>query len=131
MGVSHCSTIVTRLYNFTGKGDTDPALDSKYVPKLKSICFPNDKTTLLSMDPGSTKSFDSDYYSVVLKRRGLFQSDAELLNDKITSAYVKLQAQSHGRTFFKDFQKSMVKMGKIGVLTGKAGEIRRHCAMVN
>ncbi|KAL4572990.1 hypothetical protein LXL04_019782 [Taraxacum kok-saghyz] len=131
VGISHCSTITTRIYNFTGKGDTDPSIDPNYVPKLKSRCVPNDKTTLLSMDPGSTKSFDSDYYSVVLKRRGLFQSDAELLNDKITRAYVKLQAQSHGRTFFQDFQKSMVKMGKIGVLTGKAGEIRRHCAVIN
>ncbi|KAL4572989.1 hypothetical protein LXL04_019781 [Taraxacum kok-saghyz] len=43
VGVSHCSTIATRLYNFTGKGDTDPALDSKYIPKLKSICFPTTK----------------------------------------------------------------------------------------
>lgn len=83
------------------------------------------------MDPGSSKSFDEDYYSVVLKRRGLFQSDAALLNDKTTAAYVKLQAKSHGYTFFKDFQASMVKMGQIGVLTGKAGEIRRHCALIN
>ncbi|CAI9265788.1 unnamed protein product [Lactuca saligna] len=131
IGISHCSTIATRLYNFTGKGDTDPSLDPRYVPELKRICFPTDTTTLLAMDPGSSKTFDEDYYSVVLKRRGLFQSDAALLNDKTTSAYVKLQAKSHGYTFFKDFQASMVKMGQIGVLTGKAGEIRRHCALIN
>ncbi|KAK9076919.1 hypothetical protein SSX86_005254 [Deinandra increscens subsp. villosa] len=131
IGVAHCSTIETRLYNFTGQGDTDPSLDPKYVPQLKSICFPTDKTTLLGMDPGSSKSFDQDYYKVVLKKRGLFQSDSALLSDKKTSLYVKLYSQSHGFTFFKDFQDSMVKMGKIGVLTGKAGEIRRTCAFVN
>ena len=103
MGISHCSSIAKRLYNFTGKGDTDPSLDSKYVPQLKSKCKPNDKTTLLEMDPGSSKIFDDDYYSVVMKRRGLFESDASLLNDKKTSDYVKLQVQSHGSTFFNDF----------------------------
>ena len=131
VGVSHCSTIASRLYNFTGKGDTDPTLDPKYVPHLKSKCKPTDTTTLLEMDPGSVKTFDEDYYTIVSKRRGLFESDAALLNDKQTSAYVKLQAKSHGATFFKDFSDSMVKMGKIGVLTGKNGEIRKHCALIN
>ncbi|KAI3736273.1 hypothetical protein L6452_15812 [Arctium lappa] len=131
VGTSHCSTIAARLYNFTGKGDTDPSLDSDYVPYLKSKCKPTDRTTLLEMDPGSFRSFDEKYYTNVWKRRGLFQSDAALLADKETSAYVKLQAESHGSTFFKDFEESMVKMGEIGVLTGKAGEIRRHCAMIN
>ena len=83
------------------------------------------------MDPGSFKTFDEDYYTIVAKRRGLFQSDAALLNDKETKSYVQIQAKSHGYTFFKDFEKSMVKMGQIGVLTGKAGEIRKHCAFVN
>lgn len=84
------------------------------------------------MDPGSFKTFDGDYFTVVAKRRGLFQSDAALLDDKITSAYVKLQATTSGHsTFFKDFAESMVKMGRIGVLTGKNGEIRKQCAFVN
>ncbi|CAI9299447.1 unnamed protein product [Lactuca saligna] len=131
IGTSQCSTIVIRLYNFTGKGDTDPTLDPKYVPFLKKKCKPTDTTTLLEMDPGSFRTFDEDYYTIVMKRRGLFQSDAALLDDKETAAYVKLQAQSHGSTFFKDFEESMVKMGQIEVLTGSAGEIRKHCASVN
>ncbi|XP_076881121.1 peroxidase 27-like [Bidens hawaiensis] len=131
VGVSHCSTIAPRLYNFTGKGDTDPSLDAEYVPYLKSKCKPTDTTTLIEMDPGSVKTFDEDYYTNVLKRRGLFESDAALLADDETSAYVKLQAESHGSTFLKDFQESMVKMGKIGVLSGSAGEIRLHCNLIN
>lgn len=83
------------------------------------------------MDPGSFKTFDEDYYTLVAKRRGLFESDAALLNDDETKAYVTLQATTNGSTFAKDFAVSMVKMGKIGVLTGKAGEIRNHCAFVN
>ena len=130
VGVSHCPVIVNRLYNLTGKGDTDPSLDPKFIPQLKSICSPKDTTSVLAMDR-TPRSFDEDYYTVVLRKRGLFQSDAALLNDKQTSAYVKLQSKSFGYTFFNDFSKSMVKMGKIGVLTGSAGEIRRTCALVN
>ncbi|XP_075667029.1 peroxidase 27-like [Castanea sativa] len=134
IGTSHCSSFTNRLYNFTGKGivgDADPTLDPNYVLRLKSRCKPNDVNTLVEMDPGSFKTFDDDYYTLVAKRRGLFQSDSALLNDPETKAYVKLQASTHGSTFFKDFGVSMVNMGRIGVLTGNAGEIRKQCSRVN
>ncbi|XVE74497.1 hypothetical protein DITRI_Ditri12bG0021500 [Diplodiscus trichospermus] len=131
IGISHCSSITNRLYNFTGKGGTDPALDPNYVAKLKQKCKPKDTTTLVEMDPGSFKTFDADYYTLVAKRRGLFHSDAALLNNAETKDYVILQASTYGSTFAKDFAKSMVKMGKVGVLTGNQGEIRKHCAFVN
>ncbi|KAF8409510.1 hypothetical protein HHK36_005586 [Tetracentron sinense] len=131
IGNSHCSSFSNRLYNFTGKGDTDPKLDSNYIVKLKSKCKPGDLTTIVEMDPGSFKTFDEDYYTLVAKRRGLFESDAALLDDSETKAYVKLQTATYGSTFLKDFSESMVNMGKIQVLTGMAGEIRKHCALVN
>ncbi|XP_010267771.1 PREDICTED: peroxidase 27-like [Nelumbo nucifera] len=131
IGTSHCFNFNNRLYNFTGKGDTDPSLDPNYIAKLKNKCRSGDTTTLVEMDPGSFRTFDSDYYTLVSKRRGLFQSDAALLTDSETKAYVNLQASTHGSTFFKDFGVSMVNMGNIGVLTGAAGEIRKHCAFIN
>lgn len=86
---------------------------------------------MVEMDPGSFKTFDEDYYAIVAKRRGLFQSDAALLDDLETKAYVNMQMISYGSTFGGDFAASMVKMGQIGVLTGNAGEIRRRCGFVN
>ena len=106
-------------------------MDPNYVIQLKKKCKPGDVSTVVEMDPGSFKSFDEDYYSVVAKRRGLFQSDAALLDDVETSKYVRLQSFSHGKSFGRDFAASMVKMGRIGVLTGNAGEIRKYCAFVN
>ena len=106
-------------------------MDPNYIAKLKSKCKPGDQTTLAEMDPGSYKTFDEGYYTLVSKRRGLFQSDSALLADGETKAYVKLQATTHGSTFFKDFGVSMVKMGRIGVLTGTAGEIRKVCTKIN
>ncbi|KAJ9689600.1 hypothetical protein PVL29_012344 [Vitis rotundifolia] len=131
LGTSHCSSFSSRLYNFTGKGDTDPDLDPNYIAKLKNKCKQGDANSLVEMDPGSFKTFDESYYTLVGKRRGLFVSDAALLDDSETKAYVKLQATTHGSTFFEDFGVSMIKMGRIGVLTGTSGEIRKECALVN
>ncbi|KAK9027988.1 hypothetical protein V6N11_067804 [Hibiscus sabdariffa] len=131
IGTSHCLGFVNRLYNFTGRGDTDPSLDPNYIVKLRQKCKPGDTTTLVEMDPGSFKTFDEAYFTLVAKRRGLFQSDAALLDDPETKAYVILQSSTKGSTFAKDFAESMVKMGRIGVLTGNQGEIRKHCAFVN
>ncbi|KAI3938569.1 hypothetical protein MKW98_016074 [Papaver atlanticum] len=131
IGIANCAGFSQRLYNFTGKGDSDPALDSRYILRLKSKCKPNDFVTTVEMDPGSFKTFDSSYYKLVSKRRGLFTSDATLLDDAVTKAYVRNQAKNNGPTFFKDFAVSMEKMNAIEVLTGKAGEIRKHCALIN
>jgi peroxidase len=107
-------------------------LDSEYIEKLKRRCKVGDQTTLVEMDPGSVRTFDNSYYTLVAKRRGLFQSDAALLDNSETKAYVKLQsAATHRSTFFKDFGVSMINMGRVEVLTGKAGEIRKVCSKVN
>jgi peroxidase len=106
-------------------------LDPNYITKLKGKCKLGDALSFAEMDPGSFKTFDEDYYTLVAKRRGLFQSDAALLDDPETKAYVKLQATTHGSTFFKDFAVSMVNMARVGVLTGKDGEIRKQCSKVN
>ncbi|XP_010048943.2 peroxidase 27, partial [Eucalyptus grandis] len=131
IGNSHCSPFSNRLYNFTGKGDADPTLDSNYIARLKLSCKPNDQTTLVEMDPGSARTFDIKYFDLILKRRGLFTSDAALLDDNQTKAYLDFQIKTGGSTFFKDFGVSMVKMGRIGVLPKMAGEVRKVCTKVN
>ncbi|KDP41151.1 hypothetical protein JCGZ_03645 [Jatropha curcas] len=131
IGIGHCSVISDRLYNFSGRGDTDPSLNATYAAELKTKCKPGDSTTVVEMDPGSSRTFDSDYYNVVNTRRGIFQSDAALLNDIQTRTYVLLQSSPNGTTFKKDLGSSMVKLGRIGVLTGSQGEIRKQCALVN
>jgi peroxidase len=129
IGISHCSSFTNRLYNFTGKGDMDPSLDKFYAAQLKIKCKPGDSTTIVQMDPGSSKTFDTQYYVNLKKRRGLFQSDAALLTNNEAQAYVNTELQ--GSSFFSDFARSMEKMGKIGVLTGSAGQIRGRCAFTN
>ncbi|KAL0319830.1 UNVERIFIED_CONTAM: Peroxidase 3 [Sesamum radiatum] len=55
IGVSHCFSFSNRLYNFTGRNNADPSMDPKYVAALKKRCRPSDTTTIVQMDPGSSR----------------------------------------------------------------------------
>ncbi|CAK8572859.1 unnamed protein product [Lathyrus sativus] len=130
IGIGHCNAFSNRLYNFMGKGDQDPSLNSTYAAFLKSKCKSlSDNTTRVEMDPGSSRTFDSDYYPNLLQKKGLFQSDAVLLTqDQATGIAKELVNQNK---FFTEFAQSMKRMGAVGILTGSAGEIRIKCSIVN
>ncbi|XP_057542879.1 peroxidase 56-like [Amaranthus tricolor] len=133
IGIAQCSSFLNRLYNFTGKGNQffDPSMDPSYVAAMRKKCLKNGPNNLVEMDPGSSKVFDEHYYELVSKRRGLFESDAALLDDVETKTYVQTHKGGNAESFFKDFGVSMVRMGRIGVLTGNAGQIRKVCSKVN
>ncbi|CAL9136443.1 unnamed protein product [Musa acuminata var. zebrina] len=133
IGVSHCQPFSNRLYNFTGRGDEDPSLDSFYAADLrKNKCkTPKDTTTIVEMDPGSFRTFDLGYYKHLLRRRGLFRSDAALATDAATKSAIIQLVNSPLEVFFREFGLSMEKMGRIEVKTGSAGEIRKNCAVIN
>ncbi|KAK3006858.1 hypothetical protein RJ639_016840 [Escallonia herrerae] len=133
IGVSHCSSFSNRLYNFTGVGDQDRALDSEYATNLKARKCKSlsDNTTIVEMDPGSVRTFDLSYYTLLLKRRPLFQSDAALTTTSTTKTYITQLVPGTLKNFYAEFAISMEKMGRVGVKTGSSGEIRKHCAVVN
>ncbi|KAL3509673.1 hypothetical protein ACH5RR_029074 [Cinchona calisaya] len=134
IGIAHCPSFSSRLYNFSGiLGNQDPSLDSEYASNLKANkCKSiNDTTTIVEMDPGSFRTFDLSYYTLLLKRRGLFQSDAALTTNSTTLSYINQLLQGSLQNFYEEFALSMEKMGRIGVKTGTSGEIRKQCAFVN
>lgn len=100
-----------------------------YLAKLRTICKPSDQTTFVEMDPGSFRTFDTGYYKLVTKRRGVFHSDEGLLENSVTRDYVLSHAGASESEFFQDFANSMIKMGNIDVLT--SGEVRKKCSVIN
>jgi peroxidase len=82
------------------------------------------------MDPGSRNTFDLSYYALVLKIRGLFESDADLTTNSDALSMINQLLQG-SLDFYSEFAKSMEKMGMINVKTGSNGEIRKQCALVN
>ncbi|XP_075076847.1 peroxidase 3-like [Nicotiana tabacum] len=134
IGVSHCPSFSSRLYNFTGTfGTQDPSLDSEYAANLKAkkCKSVNDNTTIVEMDPGSFRTFDLSYFKLLLKRRGLFQSDAALTTSSTTKSYINQLVKGSLKEFYAEFAQAMEKMGRIEVKTGSNGEIRKQCALVN
>ncbi|XXG59307.1 hypothetical protein AAC387_Pa04g1413 [Persea americana] len=133
IGIAHCPAFSNRLYNFTGVGDEDPSLDSEYTANLKAnkCKTQTDNTTIIEMDPGSFRTFDLSYYNLLLKRRGLFVSDAALITDSTSRSYVSELLNGSLSKFYEEFASSMEKLIEVQVKTGSTGEIRKNCAVIN
>ncbi|GLT58505.1 hypothetical protein SLA2020_313910 [Shorea laevis] len=134
IGIAHCSAFADRrLLNFSGVlGAVDPSMDSEYAANLKANkCKTFNDTTIVEMNPGSRKTFDLSYYSLLLKRQGLFASDQALTTNATSLAIINQLLQGSLENFFREFGLSMEKMGQIEVKTGTQGEVRKHCARVN
>ncbi|XP_057958741.1 peroxidase 3-like [Malania oleifera] len=129
LGFGHCKFFNHRLYNFTGKGDADPSLNPTYAAFLKRRCPRRSaNTTAVSMDE-SPHFFDAGYFVNLVKNRGLFQTDAALMTDNQAAAVVNDMLVPG--SFYRQFAGSIIKMGRIQVLTGTEGEIRKKCNVVN
>lgn len=137
IGIGNCNLVSSRIFNFTGKNnpsDIDPSLNPPYAKFLQGQCRrnqadPNDNTTVVPMDPGSSTSFDSHYFVNLKAGQGLFTSDATLVtNARAASLVDKLQDNG---VFLDHFKNSIKRMGQIGVLTGANGQIRNRCNVVN
>ncbi|EFJ05967.1 hypothetical protein SELMODRAFT_236655 [Selaginella moellendorffii] len=131
IGFSLCSSFNSRLYNFTGRGDQDPALDAALAQTLKGQC-PRPPTRVDPIVPMEKTPFkvDTKYFKGVLKRRGLFTSDSALLNDPFTKSLV-IKSAADESFFLGNFIQSMIKMSELEVKTGSKGEIRKKCHVIN
>ncbi|KAK3445730.1 hypothetical protein EUGRSUZ_A00966 [Eucalyptus grandis] len=131
IGRSHCTSFNNRLYSFNTTVNQDPSLDPTYASMLKQQCPQgNDPTLVVPMDPPSPNMMDTSYYQGILANRGLFTSDQTLLTNSATANQVTQNARIPS-IWKSNFAAAMVKMGKIGVLTGSAGEIRANCRVIN
>ncbi|KAJ8772440.1 hypothetical protein K2173_027617 [Erythroxylum novogranatense] len=132
VGVTHCSFIKNRLYNFQGTGRPDPAMEPVLANILRLRCpkdVPSDSTVNLDQNPFSPFTVDISYYQNVMLHRGILQIDQELGTDPFTRPIVAELATA--LDFPIRFGAAMVRLGTIGVLTCTQGEIRRSCRASN
>lgn len=131
VGFSHCNRFAKRLYSFNATHRVDPALDPAYARELMQACPVNvDPRIAVNMDPVSPRAFDNGYFRDLVNRRGMFVSDQVLFNHPMSKPIVVGFAAS-GPSFSSAFAQAMVRLGRVGVKTGNAGEIRRDCTRFN
>ncbi|KAL4187121.1 hypothetical protein AMTRI_Chr09g37610 [Amborella trichopoda] len=134
VGVAHCGFFRGRLFNFQGTGKPDPSMDTALVSKLQKLCgsssLPTVRDPTAFLDQNTSFRVDNEFYNQVLKKRGILQIDQALGNDRSSVGFVR-QFSSDGNGFLKTFVDAMVKMGKLEVLVGNAGEIRKKCGVFN
>ncbi|KAL3693284.1 hypothetical protein R1sor_006935 [Riccia sorocarpa] len=127
-GKAQCSRFQNRLFNFQNTGNPDPSMDVTFRNSLQKTC-PTASTTLVNLDQGTPVTFDSQYFKNLQSKKGLLTSDQTLATSSQTSGIVNtFTSQS---AFFNQFTTSMLKMGRIGVLTGSQGRIRNRCGAIN
>ncbi|XP_042492043.1 peroxidase 2-like [Macadamia integrifolia] len=125
IGSAKCGVFKNHIYN-------DTNIDPSFARARKSTCpRSGGDDNRAPLDP-TTSKFDTQYFSNLLKRRGLLHSDQALYSggSGSTDALVK-KYWSDTETFYADFAESMIKMGNIDPLTGKKGQIRVNCRKVN
>lgn len=136
IGTTACFFMTDRLYNFFPSGGSDPAINSEFLPELKSMCPQNgDVNVRIPIDRGSGQTFDNHILQNIRSGAAVLQSDARLYDDEATrsvvDSYFDVLSPLFGPLFETDFVNSIVKMGQIDVQTGTQGEVRRVCGSFN
>lgn len=85
---------------------------------------------VVKLDPTTPDTFDNVYYRNLMNGKGLFRSDEVLFTSSASKGTVVGFANNGGQ-FNTAFVEAMRKLGRVGVKTGRAGEIRRDCSAFN
>ncbi|KAE8709571.1 Peroxidase 73 [Hibiscus syriacus] len=131
VGFSHCSKFSNRIYNFSRQNPVDPTLNRAYATQLKQMCPRNvDPRVAINMDPNTPRTFDNVYFKNLQQGKGLFTSDQVLFTDRRSKPLVNAWA-TNSNAFNKAFITAITKLGRVGVKTGRNGNIRTRCDAFN
>lgn len=129
IGKASCSSVTPRLYQGNAT-NVDPLLDSAYAKTLMSSCpNPSASSSTVDLDGGTPFKFDGNYYTNLQKKQGVLASDAALTQNAAAAQMVA--DLTNPIKFYAAFSMSMKKMGRVDVLAGTKGQIRKQCRAVN
>ncbi|CAN6178623.1 unnamed protein product [Urochloa humidicola] len=143
LGFAHCAEFADRIFRrqppAKGGGAPvpvpaphDPAMNPAYAKGLQDACknYQRDPTIAVFNDIMTPGKFDNMYFVNLQRGLGLLSTDQALWSDPTTRPFVQRYAANQ-TAFFADFARAIVKLGVMGVKTGRDGEVRRRCDMFN
>lgn len=128
IGQGRCFSIMFRLYNQSGTGRPDPAIEPKFREKLYKLCPPNVDQNVTGDLDATPRLFDNQYFKDLVAGRGFLNSDQTLFTFTQTRRFVELFSKDQD-AFFRALVEGMLKMGDLQ--SNQPGEIRRNCRAVN
>lgn len=123
-----CFSIVFRLYNQSGSGRPDLAIEPRFREKLEKLCPCGGNKEVTGNLDVTPQIFDNQYYKELVRGRGFLNSDQTLHTFVETREYVKMFWRSK-EEFFRAFIEGMVKLGDLH--SGLLGEVRKNCRVAN
>ncbi|KAL3735850.1 hypothetical protein ACJRO7_024904 [Eucalyptus globulus] len=152
IGVIHCKSFQSRLYNFSGTNEPDPSLDVGFLDLMRSKCSKSvsaspslspvpsssqssfDFSNLTSEEPGVVMNYEGPssgfgtlYYHRLLQGKGVLYADQQLMVGEETGSWVRAYA-SDVSLFRRDFAETMMKLSNLQVLTAPNGQVRHSCS---
>jgi peroxidase len=128
IGQGRCFSIMFRLYNQSGTGRPDPAIEPKFKENLNKLCPPNVDQNVTGDLDATPRLFDNQYFKDLVAGRGFLNSDQTLFTSTETRKFVELFSKNQAE-FFMALVEGMLKLGDLQ--SNQPGEIRRNCRMVN
>lgn len=128
IGQARCFSIMFRLYNQSGTGRPDPAIEPKYRENLYKLCPPHVDQNVTGDLDATPRLFDNQYFKDLVAGRGFLNSDQTLFTFTKTRKFVELFSQDQAE-FFTALVEGMLKLGDLQ--SNQPGEIRRNCRVVN
>lgn len=98
---------------------------------LQSQCPPQGSSNFVFADQtrGSEFRVDKAFYDAIRLRKGVLQLDQRIAQDTLTASTVNRLSLTGDFTL--QFHAAMIKLARVGVLTGSQGQIRRNCHRIN
>ncbi|XP_055815298.1 peroxidase 60-like [Solanum dulcamara] len=131
VGITHCSLIQDRIYNFNNTNGPDPTMSQWLLSELKKKCprVPSNNDNIVPLDMKTPSLVDKSFFQEIQKGNGILEIDQQMALDKSTKDIVGDIVKDPN--FFTKFGEAMVKLGKVEVLTNGQGEVRTSCRVVN
>ena len=135
-GQAKCDVFSNRLFNFDGAGSPDATLETTLLSDLRTVCPAGGSGNQTApLDRNSTYAFDNNYFKNLREGKGLLSSDQILFSSDLAVNTTKRLVEAYSRSqylFFRDFTRSMIKMGGItNLVNGSSGEVRKNCRVIN